>query len=141
MKLNELRVGNYIFYNDFITLVSDLHSPSPKSDLRFSDKELVTVFVRGGYITEPLENLNPIPLFRSFFEDNGFIEDDNYGFPVLSNSELHMTVYETGKGWHVHIDDQDYCTSFSGVVENLHTLQNIYFFASGKELEFKLCLI
>ena len=97
MKLNELRVGNYIFYNDFITLVSDLHSPSPKSDLRFSDKELVTVFVRGGYITEPLENLNPIPLFRSFFEDNGFIDDDNFPEVTFENSPVQVELKLVGK--------------------------------------------
>lgn len=131
MKMNEFRLGNLVFCNGNVSSITGLSS----------EYNLVRVLNDLGGINTSITELSPIPLFRSFFETNGFIEEDNYGFPVLSNSELRMTVYETGKGWHIHIDDQDYCTSFLGTVENLHTLQNIYFFATGKELEFKLCQV
>ena len=123
MEIKELRLGNLVSYRGEISKITGL-----------CDNCLVRVSNDSGDITLQIGELSSIQLTESWFKENGFVENNNYGFPILSNSILRADVYDTGNGWHIHIDDRDYCTSFSGVVKDLHTLQNIYFFSTGDDL-------
>lgn len=122
MEIKELRLGNLVSYRGEISKITGLYDC------------LVRVSNVSGDITLQIGELSSIQLTESWFKENGFVENNNYGFPILSNSTLRVNVYDTGNGWHIHVDDQDYCTSFSGVVKDLHTLQNIYFFSTGDDL-------
>lgn len=124
MEINELRVGNLVFYQGEISKVTGLSEED--YSIKISNKS--------GDLIVQINDLKPIEITESWFKENGFVEDSNYGFLVLNNSVLRSDVYDTGNGWHIHVDDQDYCTSFSGIVKDLHTLQNIYFYATGNEL-------
>lgn len=72
MKINELRVGNFVRYNGANLPVYSISSPLPDKNKAFDNKERV-VLRCDGIIYTTIENVEPIPLTKEFFEKNGFI--------------------------------------------------------------------
>lgn len=129
MKIQDLRLGNLVLFNGEQYLVSGLILPS------FNGEGSINLLKGDKSITVLLKDIQPIIISESILKERlQFEEDDNYGFPILSNKALRMDAYESGEGWHLHIDDSDYCTTFSGVIRYLHELQNTFYLSTREEL-------
>ena len=51
---------------------------------------------------------------------------------------MRIDVYESSKGWVVHIDNIEFSTAFCKRLNYVHELQNAYYVSTGEELEVKL---
>ena len=60
IDIEELRIGNYVMYNDIIVSVYGIIPPAPLKDKRYSDKWLIEVFEGASTITARLEDISPI---------------------------------------------------------------------------------
>lgn len=127
MKINELRVGIWFY--------------------RYRCNDQVMEVRAGGVIgldknqdIISLYEMQPIPLTKEFFEKNGFvhIESVDYLDNYHTSEDMRIDVYESSKGWVVHIDDKECSTSFSKCLKYVHELQNAYYVSTGKELEVNL---
>lgn len=139
MKINELRVGNYVKYNKNIVSVYSISNPLPDKNKHFDNKEKVTLWING-LIDAIIEEIEPIPLTEELFNGNGFIflEDLDYYGNYFMSEDMRIDVYESSNGWMVHIDDRECSTAFSKCLKYVHELQNAYYVSTGKEFEVKL---
>ena len=129
MKINELRVGNYLY-------------------LCGSTAKVVGVREDGVYVVNDLNtsfkvdiaDVRPIPLTEVFFEKNGFIRLDSLDYydNYFTSEDMRIDVYESSKGWVVHIDNIEFSTAFCKRLNYVHELQNAYYVSTGEELEIKL---
>lgn len=129
MKVNELRVGSYLYLCGWNVKVVGV-----REDGVYVVNDLNTVF------KVDITDVRPIPLTEEFFEKNGFIEqkDLDYYDNYFVSEDMRIDVYESSNGWLVHIDDKECCTTFSKCLKYVHELQNAYYVSTGKELEIKL---
>lgn len=126
MKINELRVGNWFY--------------------RYCCNDQVMEVRAGGVIgldrnrgIISLNEMQPIPLTKEFFDKNGFINQAPRNEVLYYRSEdMRMQVYENYLGWVVNIDDEKFTMVFSNNLKYVHELQNAYYVSTGKELEIKL---
>lgn len=138
MKVNELRVGNFVRYNGANLPVYSISSPLPDKNKAFDNKERV-VLSCDGLIYATIENVEPIPLTKEFFEKNGFIKQHDWEEVLYYRSEdMRIDVYENYLGWVVNIDDDVFTIVFSNNLKHVHELQNAYYISTGEELEIKL---
>lgn len=129
MKINELRVGSYLYLCGWNVKVVGV-----REDGVYVVNDLNTVF------KVDITDVRPIPLTEEFFKRNGFIlqEDLDYYDNYFVSEDMRIDVYESSNGWLVHIDDNECCTTFSKCLKYVHELQNAYYVSTGKELEIKL---
>lgn len=129
MKINELRVGSYLYLCGWNVKVV-----GAREDGVYVVNDLNTVF------KVDITDVRPIPLTEEFFKRNGFIlqEDLDYYDNYFVSEDMRIDVYESSNGWLVHIDDKECCTTFSKCLKYVHELQNAYYVSTGKELEIKL---
>lgn len=127
MKASELRVGNWFY--------------------RYCCNDQVMEVRAGGVIGLDknrgiicLHEMQPIPLTKQFFEKNGFVllESVDYLDNYLTSKDMRIDVYESSKGWVVHIDNIAFSTAFCKCLQYVHELQNAYYVSTGEELEIKL---
>lgn len=127
MKINELRVGNWFY--------------------RYCCNDQVMEVRAGGVIGLDrgrgiicLHEMQPIELTKEFFEKNGFIrlESLDYYDNYFTSEDMRIDVYESSKGWVVHIDNIEFSTAFCKRLNYVHELQNAYYVSTGEELEVKL---
>lgn len=138
MKINELRVGNYVKYNKNIVSVYSISNPLPDKNKHFDNKEKVTLWING-LIDATIEEIEPIPLTEELFKRNGFIKQIDWEEVLYYRSEdMRIEVYENYFGWVVNIDDEKFTMVFSNNLKYVHELQNAYYVSTGKELEIKL---
>lgn len=129
MKINELRVGDYLYLCGWNVKVVGV-----REDGVYVVNDLNTIFKVD--ITE----VRPIPLTKEFFTRNGFIEQvscDEYG-TYMRSTYLRTEVFETSGGWSVHIDDDHFMSVFGKCIKYVHEFQNAYYVSTGEELEIKL---
>lgn len=138
MKINELRVGNYVKYNKNIVSVYSISNPFPDKDKHFDNKEKVTLWING-LIDATIEEIEPIPLTEELFKKNGFIKQIDWEEVLYYRSEdMRMEVYENYYGWVVNIDDEKFTMVFSNNLKYVHELQNAYYISTGEELNIKI---
>lgn len=127
MKVNELRIGNWFY--------------------RYCCNDQVMEVRAGGVIGVDrgrgiicLHEMQPIELTKEFFEKNGFIrlESLDYYDNYFTSKDMRIDVYESSKGWVVHIDNIEFSTAFCKRLNYVHELQNAYYVSTGEELEIKL---
>ena len=127
MKINELRVGNWFY--------------------RYCCNDQVMEVRAGGVIGLDktrgiicLHEMQPIELTKEFFEKNGFIRLDSLDYydNYFTSEDMRIDVYESSKGWVVHIDNIEFSTAFCKRLNYVHELQNAYYVSTGEELEVKL---
>jgi hypothetical protein len=77
-------------------------------------------------------NIKPIPLTPEILEKNGFekaenIQLYNYYLGIDSRVSLHDYAYDINSSntWHVHIDDEDYCSIANCELTYVQELQHI----------------
>ena len=138
MKAKELRIGNWIKYQDYNLQIVAI-------DAIDSDDENVTIWtdLLGEYhvlIHNGKEQIiKPIPLTEEWFESYGFVKWE---------AKVNMGIGgQPMKGWKLNRFVLN--NSFEGltfeksiylgniIVENVHQLQNLYFCICGKELTLK----
>jgi hypothetical protein len=129
MKINELRIGNYLYLCGWNAKVVGV-----REDGVYVVNDLNTLF------KVDITDVRPIPLTKEFFEKNGFIllKDLDYYGNYFMSEDMRIEVYESSHGWVVHIDDKECCTAFSKCLKYVHELQNAYYVSTGKEIEVKL---
>lgn len=150
---NELRIGNYIMFEQTTHIVVEL-----------SETLISTRWIKGSdkYI-HTLSDLRPIPLTEDILLKCGFEyilpynKKDNWEMKLgdyrdsqelkLDGSDVFPTflsssdLIEDGKGVHIAIckDSGIYIANLHNKdIISLHQLQNVYFALTGKELEVKL---
>ena len=115
MKTNELRINNYVKdpYGNTIKLVS---------------------------VEKDASMLTPIPLTEEWLLKFGFVKDDNFGNWHLNHLEIYKKdlsiIGIDDKGniyWYFYAADDYY--SWTQKLDYVHTLQNLYFALTNKELE------
>jgi hypothetical protein len=129
MKVNELRIGNYLYLYGWNVKVVGV-----REDCVYVVRDLNTVFKVD--ITE----VKPIPLTKKFFLRNGFIEQvdcDEYG-TYMRSTDIRTEAFATSEGWSVHIDDDHFMSVFGKCIKNVHEFQNAYYVSTGEEIEIKL---
>ena len=143
LKANELRIGNFIFWNSKLSSpeISFLSFPvevtsilpdkigyiSPGIEHRsesFEDDILQTQTAHGS-----LEEFEPILLTREILEKCGF-ENTDANDQYSSYRKEPLTIrFMTGNSIRANISDREF------VCQYLHHLQNLYFDLTGEELE------
>lgn len=148
MKASDLMIGNLIEYNGIICMVSEIVSPKPLADVRYSDKWIIELFDGSGLLSVPIEHTTPVILTeetlinfgfekkqcgsRSYKYVKGIIEMHNYGGSTFKNMEIEM------KGAFDAEDDEDIVNvMFPHDIIYAHDLQNIYKMFTREELIFK----
>lgn len=126
MKINELRIGNYLYLCGWNVKVVGV-----REDGVYVVNDLNTVFKVD--ITE----VRPIPLTAEFFKKNGFLplEDLDYYDNYLMREDMRIDAYESSKGWVVRIDNIEFSTAFCRCLNYVHELQNAYYISTGEEIE------
>lgn len=128
MKINELRIGNYLYLCGWNVKVVGV-----REDGVYVVNDLNTVF------KTDIVDVRPIPLTKGFFERNGFIKQNDWEEVLYYRSEdMRIEAYENYLGWVVNIDDEKFTMVFSNNLKYVHELQNAYYVSTGKELEIRL---
>lgn len=140
MKINELRIGNWIKHkNGTLVQVESI-----------SEKGVNYLFFAGGYGDggsldwEPMDNFSPVRLTPKILEKCGFTKG--------KSSNEYWTFWGLDNGWYIsqaHKDEESAgvevgkfywgdITFWQSEVTSLSHLQNLYYFLTSKELEIKL---
>ena len=127
MKINELRVGNLFHRHCCIDQVMEVRAGG-----------VIGLDRNRGIIC--LHEMQPIELTKEFFEKNGFIrlESLDYYDNYFTSEDMRIDVYESSKGWVVHIDNIEFSTAFCKCLKYVHELQNAYYVSTGEEIEVRL---
>lgn len=72
----DLRIGNLLTYNGFTVKVSEICSPKPLKDKRYSDKWILELFDGAGLISCTIDEVLPIELTNEWLEKLGFKYDE-----------------------------------------------------------------
>ena len=147
MDIKELRIGNYVKYNGCVVSVYAISNPMPNSNNNFNNKGRVTLWCNG-LIAANIDEIEPIPITEELLLKNGFKKGWNGYFDYREcNDELSIRFCEN----YTYIEYANLCFNPEDVTEtnygsslefpntlHLHTLQNIWYLLTGKELEIKL---
>jgi hypothetical protein len=74
MKIEEIRIGNYVMYNGIVVRVYGIIPPAPRNDERYGDGYLIEVFEGASTITARLEDIFAIVLNDIWFEKSGYVD-------------------------------------------------------------------
>jgi hypothetical protein len=143
MKVNELRIGNLVCgQTQFGELAAKI---GQISEVLCAVEPLDSKIANGEWFACKLDEgefqlIEPIPLTKEFFEKNGFIlqEDLDYYGNYFTSEDMRIDVYESSRGWVVHIDNIEFSTAFCKCLKYVHELQNAYYVSTGEEMEIKL---
>lgn len=134
MKPNELRIGNWVSFDDRLFQIYSISEEFPTLDTEEFGIGVV------GY-----NNLQPIPLTEEVLLKCGFScteeSETSKGFSIGENIVTYdYLVYLT---WLKRIDRKGldpypFYRNGRHIVKHLHHLQNLYFALTGQELEIKL---
>lgn len=134
MKVNELRIGNTVMCQ-----CRGEYKPHTIKSIWYNDEEkLYYVELDNGFQCNE-GGISPMPLTKEFFENNGFIKQNDFEEVLYYRSEdMRMQVYENYLGWVVNIDNENVTTVFSNNLKYVHELQNAYYVSTGEEIDVKL---
>jgi hypothetical protein len=132
MKVNELRIGNLVEYNDCLAYVYSVESAEPRVNSNFNDKEIVTLQLNG-LTTVTINEVQPIPLTEEWLLKFGFERLHQSNYILLENGSESFHLCETIFSYWV--------LEFKGLhwsrIQHVHQLQNLYQALTGEELTLK----
>ena len=94
MKIEELNIGNYVYYNEqrIPMTVYSLSNPMPDKNEFFNNKETVTLWY-DGFIPATLSQIDGIPITHTLLLNNGFKQTVTDGMASFTIEVLcHNTV-------------------------------------------------
>jgi hypothetical protein len=126
MKANSLRIGNLVSQNGFYGYVYSIESAEPRNDIRFSDKDIITLFDNGmTYV--PIDEIEPIPLTEEWLIKFGFNKVCSMYIRISDINEMEFfDNIITFKDWFCKLEKK---------IQYVHQLQNLYFALTGEELK------
>ena len=138
MKANSLRIGNLVSQNGFYGYVYSIESAEPRNDIRFSDKDIITLFDNGiTYV--PIDEIEPIPLTEEWLLKFGYVKfelNQIYNEWYLNfDGILKYKIYETENSLK---NTSKFIMPNSNKpikIQYIHQLQNLYFALTGEELK------
>lgn len=139
LKAQDLRIGNLVTQNGFYGYVYSIESAMPRSEKRFSDKEIITLF-DNGITTVPIDEITPIPITedillnkcKATYQASGSGGQDEWaGVGHWTICGLHFN--GTKKGTELY-----YGRDWDSKIEFVHQLQNIIKELKKKELIIEL---
>ena len=129
MKVQELRIGNLIFYHSNFT-----------EETRVKVVDLITFSLLLGSHEEFKESYLPIPLTEEWLIKLGFEHYNQLGYNIKNNNfEIDIWFDDNGTINDIQLSS----TNISGAYPNiknfqyLHQIQNLYFTLTGEELKLK----
>ena len=133
IEIEELRVGNYVMYNNTVVQVWGIISPAPREDKRYGDGYLIEVFEGASTMTVKLEDVSAIDFDAEWAEKLKLKKvtwkENIYNRYVIEHSHW----FEVGRfpvsGGCIYIDDKQY-----KLFDFVHELQNITYWITKKEL-------
>ena len=136
MEANELRIGNYVYYNKThkdICRVSQI-----RKEILFSKEELIGLNYRIDVFYES-KDIEPIPLTEEWLLKFGF-EYNNYPDSLTLNvlSFGRLNAYSISKDLTIELSTQSGYMFGTTKIKNVHELQNLYFALTKIELTIKI---
>ena len=145
MKIEELRIGNYVMYNGIVVSVYGIIPPSPNADDYWNDVWILELFDGASTITARLEDISPIDfdmewLKRFSFDIAKFIPPSqhcgvdmfygyNYGILRLGQkSDIILRIKEDFSK--VKLED-----FYVSDLKHVHDIQNLVYSLTKKELK------
>jgi hypothetical protein len=128
LKASELRIGNLVSQNGFYGYVYSIESAEPRNDIRFSDKDIITLFDNGmTYV--PIDEIEPIPLTEEWLIKFGFNKVCSMYIRISDINEMEFfDNIITFKDWFCKLEKK---------IQYVHQLQNLYFALTNTELTIK----
>jgi hypothetical protein len=132
IKIGELRLGNLVKYNGLIMEVSEICSPKPLKDKRYSDKYVLELFDGYGLITCTLDEIEPVIITEEQ------LLYSNFTFKP-EGDEVYEQIWKHLEGLEIWEHDEGFCHDylFGGDIKYLHKLQNLFFALMDKEMVFE----
>lgn len=123
MEVKEFRIGNLVIYNGMIMRISEICSPKPLKDKRYSDKYIIELFDGAGLISCTLDDIEPIAITEEYLL--------KFGYWKLDYKDSHFVI----KG-HViwKCNDLFMCEKNGIILKHVHQHQNLYFALTQTEL-------
>ena len=144
MKVQELRIENYVKYNGSIVSVYAISNPTPNKDKHFDNKARVTLWCNG-LIDATIDEIEPILITEELLLKNGFELTDK---PIVKTDlrlQPHFVYRKTVDNVTIDVDPvQVFIHQKRGTMLNiqglkhLHQLQNAFYLATSTELSIKL---
>jgi len=142
MKTQELRIGNYLYYEHTTHIVSGVHGNKVYSwwvkdgepVIEYEAKDISGTQVENPYL-DVISQFEPIPLTEEWLIKLGFekLTDSNDGFKNTTYT------YTKGISFIVYFDGVRLSTNFwmGNEKHYVHQLQNLFYVLSGEELTIK----
>jgi len=142
MKVTDLRIGNYVYYEHTTHIVSGVHGNKVYSwwvrdgepVIEYEAKDISGTQVENPYM-DVVSQYEPIPLTEEWLIKLGFekLTDSNDGFKNTTYT------YTKGVSFIVHFDGVRLSTNFwiGNEKHYVHQLQNLFYVLSGEELKLK----
>lgn len=132
VSVTDLRIGNLVEYNGIIMKISEICSPKPLKDKRYSDKYIIELFDGAGLLNCTLDEIKLIVISHKWLLKSGFIYDENWHYRLGENSITRDYLLDIC--W---IDGDLYPFYRNGFfkIKSLNQLQNLYFDLTGYELQ------
>jgi hypothetical protein len=145
IKINELRIGNFIFDDDGIIAKVIGFKPYDHS-VRCDEEEgcdiSVDLYPQDGNVRHALlcesTLANPIPLTPEWLERLGFVKDSRSVWVKRIDEYTLIGINMDGKYELIDVFNAETVKSWDNRIEFVHQLQNLYFALTGEELEIKL---
>ena len=139
MKVNELRIGNYLLCGNKTDLLGDLRRVVmvlgvDNSSIMYCENYETSGVFKSSFLAE---NFSPIPLTEEWLVRFGFVHDTFGWYSIKIETYCYLSI---GFKKYPHIEfceniciyDHDF--DRAKICQHVHTLQNLYFALTGEEL-------
>jgi hypothetical protein len=140
MKIEEIRIGNYVMYNGIVVEVYGIVPPAPLEDKRYSDKWLIEVLDGSSYHTARLEDIFAIEVTKEWLLKIQFSEFNWSQTELqLSNGKFYCSFkfFKNGRIDCFFCNEKESTKYEELSLKYVHRIQNLYSSLTFEQL--KLC--